>query len=618
MTQRLFSFDTETALIVDNNIPPIICLSYATDEDKTGIVTGSQIAEVIEAVCERGDLLIAHNAAFDLGVLVRAFPRLWKPLTKAMDEKRIICTRIRERLSKIAKGGSGDGITVLPSGERVAKLSLAGLAHKYLDLDLSADKSEDSVRYRYSDFREIPLSDWPEEAIRYAIMDSVIALQIYWAQEKTEPEHYHNQFEQVSADFALNIMGAEGILLDPLKIESVKKKLEDSVLPVKARLQAANLMKDDTLKTAAIRERVQRAYQALGQPAPKTDGGAVSVSAQAIQESGDIVLQDVVSWKEAQKVLSTYIPHLQAASELDRRVRTRYDVLKVTGRTSSSKPNIQNLPRASGVRDCFIAEPGTLFVLCDYEAAEMRTLCTAYRFATGQVSPLEAMYRQDPRFDAHTWFAARLLGKSYEEGKQLKRERNKEFLERRQQAKAANFGFPGGLGAASFQQYARGYGLEMTVDEANTLREQWIDIWQFAPYFQACNDFAERGYVETPGSLRRRGFASFTESCNYLFSSLLADAAKRAVYRTVKECYADEDSALFGSRPVAFIHDEIIIQSRRSIASDAALRLSEIMVEELEAATNVPAIAEPALCSYWAKEAEPLYSQEGKLVEWMP
>jgi len=615
MTQRLFAFDTETSLIVDNNIPPIVCLSYATDEDKTGIVTGAQIAEVIEKVCERGDLLIAHNAAFDLGVLVRAFPRLWKPLTKALEEDRVVCTRIRERLAKIAKGGSGDGITVLPSGERVAKLSLAGLAAKYLDLDISSDKNEDSVRYHYADLRDVPLDKWSQEAVRYAIMDSVLALQVYWAQERTHPEHYHNQYDQVRADFALYIMGAEGILLDPLKIESVKKGLEEAAIPVKARLEATGLMFEGKIKTSALRDRVQRAYQAIGQPAPKTDGGSVSISAQAIQECQDVALLDVVSWKEGQKVLSTYIPHLQAAAELDKRVRTRYDVLKVTGRTSSKNPNIQNLPRNAGIRDCFIAEPGTLLVLCDYEAAEMRTLCTAYRFATGQVSPLEAMYRKDPRFDAHTWFAARLLGKSYEEGKQLKRERDKNFLERRQQAKAANFGFPGGLGAASFQQYARGYGLELTVDEANTLREQWIDIWQFAPYFQACNDFADRGYVETPGSLRRRGFASFTESCNYLFSSLLADAAKRAVYRAVTECFAYEDSPLFGSRPVAFIHDEIIVQSRRANAAEAANRLSQIMVEELEAATNVPAIAEPALCAYWAKEAEPVY-QGTTLIEW--
>jgi DNA polymerase I-like protein with 3'-5' exonuclease and polymerase domains len=619
MTKRLFAFDTETELIVDNNIPPVICLSYATEDDKVGVAVGEQIPQIIEAVVSRGDTLIAHNASFDLGVLVRAFPQLWTPLSTALQEDRVVCTKIRERLYKIARGGSGDGAVLLPSGERVGKLSLAGLINKYCDVDIGASKQEDSVRYKYSELREVAVEEWPEEAVRYAILDSVYALQVYWAQERTiAADVLSNQYDQVRADFALYIMGAEGIPLDSSQIDAVKAGLEADLEPLKDRLESAGLMEKGSIKTSALSERIQRAYQRIGQPAPKTEKGAVSTSKQSIQESQDADLLDVIEWKERQKLLSTYVPALQASAEIDNRVRTRYDVLKVTGRTSSSSPNIQNLPRKGGVRDCFVADPGNLLVLCDYEAAEMRTLCTAYRFATGESSPLEQMYREDPHFDAHTWFASRLIDITYEEGKERKSNKDKRFLERRQQAKAANFGFPGGLGAAAFQQYARGYGLDLSVEEAHNLRENWIDIWRFSPYFEACNDFAERGYVETPGSLRRRGFASFTESCNYLFSSLLADAAKRAVYRVVIECFADPESALFGARPVAFIHDEIIIQAPKESAPTAGARLSEIMVEELEAVTGIPAIAEPALCRYWAKGAEPVYNEDGKLIPWEP
>ena len=619
MTTRLFAFDTETELIVDNNVPPVICLSYATEDDKVGVAVGEQIPKIIQSVVDRGDTLIAHNASFDLGVLVRAFPQLWAPLSTALNEDRVVCTKIRERLYKIAQGGSGDGAVLLPSGERVGKLSLAGLIHKYCDVDIGASKQEDSVRYRYSDLRETPVSEWSEEAVRYAILDSVYALQVYWAQEQTISESVlSNQFDQVRADFALYIMGAEGIPLDPSKIDAVKESLEADLDPIRLRLESAGLMANGSIKTHALSERIQRAYQRIGQPAPKTDKGAISTSKQSIQESQDADLLDIIEWKERQKLLSTYIPALQASAEIDNRVRTRYDVLKVTGRTSSSSPNVQNLPRKGGVRDCFVADPGNLLVLCDYEAAEMRTLCTAYRFATGEASPLEQMYREDPHFDAHTWFASRLIDITYEQGVSRKKKKNKDFLERRQQAKAANFGFPGGLGASAFQQYARGYGLDLSLEEAHNLRENWIDIWRFAPYFEACNDFAERGYVETPGSLRRRGFASFTESCNYLFSSLLADAAKRAVYRVVLECFSDTESALFGARPVAFIHDEIIIQAPEEKAASAGARLSEIMVEELEAVTDLPAVAEPALCRFWAKGAEPVYDEAGQLIPWEP
>src|SRR5690606_31806601 len=106
---------------------------------------------------------------------------------------------------------------------------------------------------------------------------------------------------------------------------------------------------------------------------------------------------------------------------------------------------------------------------------------------------------------------------------------------------------------------------------------------------------------------------------------LLGDLAKAAVRRISRECYdrnyrvpeyahenskkskyAGGQSPLYGSHLIVFQHDEVIPELVESQAHDAAMRLSEIMIEEemfycpdLVAACKAP----PALMRKWYKSA---------------
>ena len=52
-------------------------------------------------------------------------------------------------------------------------------------------------------------------------------------------------------------------------------------------------------------------------------------------------------------------------------------------------------------------------------------------------------------------------------------ETNQVTKEWRQEAKAANFGFPGGLGTKTFIQFSSGYGLEISESEAMRMKDAW-------------------------------------------------------------------------------------------------------------------------------------------------
>jgi hypothetical protein len=114
-----------------------------------------------------------------------------------------------------------------------------------------------------------------------------------------------------------------------------------------------------------------------------------------------------------------------------------------------------------------------------------------------------------------------------------------------------------------------------------------------------------------------RGDVGYTDGCNHLFQHLAAQGAKRALYRAAKEAYAEPDSAFFGSRPVVFVHDEIIAEVPEGRAAAASSRLAQIMCEEMALLIpDVKITASPTLMRYWTKDAVETYDTDGTLVPW--
>jgi len=126
------------------------------------------------------------------------------------------------------------------------------------------------------------------------------------------------------------------------------------------------------------------------------------------------------------------------------------------------------------------------------------------------------------------------------------------------------------------------------------------------------------GRVDQLFSDRIRGGCYYNAAANSFFQGLGADAAKRALYLVSRACYAEPGSVLYGSRPIAFVHDEIILETADTPrAHDVAVELGRVMVEGAnEFLPNVPARVEPLLARCWSKRAKPTYDTNGRLVPW--
>jgi DNA polymerase-1 len=222
--------------------------------------------------------------------------------------------------------------------------------------------------------------------------------------------------------------------------------------------------------------------------------------------------------------------------------------------------------------------------------------------------------------DLHLHFAAQILGISYEEALKRQKEKDPEIKQTRQTAKAANFGYPGGMGANSFRSFAKGYGLNLSEKQAGKLKEDWFLAWpEMRDYFRFIHTTIgdEIGTIEQFVSKRKRGGVRFTQACNSMFQGLAADGAKEALFEVSRRCYTEPESALYGSRPVMFIHDEIVLESPQDLASKAADELALVMRERMSRFTpDIPIKTTVAIMDRWYKEADETRNERGELQIW--
>jgi len=351
-------------------------------------------------------------------------------------------------------------------------------------------------------------------------------------------------------------------------------------------------------------------------------------------------------WKET----NTFIRALKnAALNLDGRIRYTLNGFVSTGRSSSKNPNMQNLKRDGAVRRCVIPNEDHLFIISDYSNAEMRTLAQVNYDEQKGYSLLAKEYRKDKKFDPHLFAAFKMYNiekraqMTFEGAKAIYKDRGhplyKEMKKYRTLAKILNFGLAGGLSHVGFVSYARGYKVYLTLKESQKLCEMWLQVWaEMTQYFNSRSEIqkqntrgeyiyseAQRTYIFKQSG-RARFCKKYTVACNTPFQGIAADGAKEAVIRVFEECLFSKQSALYGCKPLLFVHDEIVLEcpfdgsekSRRE-ATNAADRLSKIMEEAMEAYTpDIPALAEVSLSNVWTKDAESDRQEDGTLSVYIP
>lgn len=638
----IFVFDTETYPIKPGlQAPPIVCGQYDTDGEQQTIELAKTFRATIRNAL-KSSTLVAHNAAYDMACVCASYPEMIPLVFQAYSEDRITCTSIRERLIRIGQG------TMF----RMRKRSLLDVAERYkIDHDYKQKDGhkEEYWRTRYCQLESLPVSEWPADAVRYAKEDARVTRLVYLEQQKVAPALLVDQFRQSRADFWLYLSTCHGMRVDQRYVSEITKKLEEEYTQTRSRLLGYGLVRPDgsrSVKKATARMRQACIDTNLDIPITKTGKeklakelisqeeaqlNYVSLDADACRATGDQPLVDYARFGS----LKTLRARAQTLSKADNMpIQPRFDVLKETGRTSSSKGStkpgravmawgdqVQNVNREPGLRECYKPRTGKLFVSCDWASAELHTLAQACLYM-GIDSNLARVLNSGR--DAHMSFGAAMKGWDYQQaldalqGKESPIDKTA-AKEARQMAKAGNFGFPGGLGVAKFRLYAsKTYGVVLSERQAYELKSAWFGFYpEMRTYFNRINELikSQQPLVHHISG-RLRGDIRYTSACNSFFQGLAADMAKDCGFDVAKQCYSDASSPLFGSRIVNFIHDEFILEVDENKAHEAATHLNMTMDNfGKKWCPGVPVKAEPAVSRRWRKGAEPVY-RNNRLIPW--
>lgn len=237
----------------------------------------------------------------------------------------------------------------------------------------------------------------------------------------------------------------------------------------------------------------------------------------------------------------------------------------VTGRTSSSNPNFQQIPRDKELKSIFCSNDSDwLFVCADYSQAELR-----FAALIADVKEMKRAYLAGE--DLHTNIAAVVNGIP-------KKEVTKE---QRTAAKAVNFGFLYGMSAASFVNYAKqSYGVIISQEDANRFREHYFELYpELQDYYIKVDD--ELWNYGTQSSVMQRDYIvdiekyrnkykhqeMYRAAINFPVQSSASDYVLCALYSIMT------DEKLKGHIKVCgTVHDSIIMLVKRDINEKATAK----------------------------------------------
>ena len=461
MHKRLIPIDYETRLITaDHPAPKPVCLSYVEDGEEF-ILLADEIEDFLYAkLNNRKVCLVAHNMKFEMLVTYEWYPALREAIWQAYADKRLICTMVDEKI-----------INNFANKQTQHRFDLATLTQKYLGVDISAGKAEpDAWRLRYAELEGVPLADWPQAAIDYSIQDSVYTLAIY------EHQHMYRKpalsYKSTRADFVLGLAANRGMTVDSGRSALLEKELKEKLAPGYAFLEEMGFGALCPL-TGKFKKKIKVFKEYIEENVEKvatTDKGSVKVTAEALShyipiEEADVNFQRVLSifinMSVYEKILSTFIPALKNAAKEGGLIRTNYNPVVSTGRTSSSgsklypSANIQQMPReikgvTFDIRACYKARDGFKLVSIDYGGLELCATAHQLNEVYGHSRMKDLLNEGDYPMDLHSRFAAQVmsmeLNTKIDYVHFLEHKKEKKYALYRQICKALNLGFPGGIG----------------------------------------------------------------------------------------------------------------------------------------------------------------------------
>lgn len=541
----------------------ILCVSVTTWDDNgeirgTWVVTGEAIPELL-CMSVWPKMAIAHNGKYD---------QLW-----AYEQYGIIPpvtwdTMLAEHLI------DSEG----PKGLKI-------LGAKYLHIpDWSIDLKDPA---------SVPLP----ELLEYAAMDTAVTAGIYLCQQ---PNARLMSDLMMPAHRALLRAEIEGVGLDLEGAKELRSDLQRQDRDITERVSVHGPA--DTPGQVG-----KLLYETLGLPVlERTPTGRPRVSGSVLRRLDHPIADMLADRTKIRKGISAFLtPWIEAVDPEDPRLYSTFRLAgTATGRLSSggaegaSGINLQQIPRDPRYKRLIQARSGYILAELDYSQIELRVAA----HLSGDAQMLD-IYRTGG--DIHTTTAKAVTGKQFIG----KSDRTK--------AKAVNFGFLYGMGAASFRDYARdSYGVELSEEEAIEYRKRFFDLYSGLPKWhrRVKEEALKNGYVETLfGRIR------YLDGIRYWPGSQRGTALRQAVNTSVQSLASDMMILALGminrlivgkydAKIIATVHDSVLLEIKEEGSENIARKVKYIMehlpLKHFGVKLNVPIEAGLSMGRRWGEMEE--------------
>ena len=475
------------------------------------------------------------------------------------------------------------------------------------------------LKYLATAFLDVPhqnIKDWgdvcgnvhSQEFYDYAVSDSTWAWQLYELfSPRIEREGLHHVFYDIEMPFVfcLQDMEINGVLLDVDKLTELRIKLIKQVETLQIKLcELAEIdyfyqYLFDRTKTLICEFNFNSPQQLskllrekftldLGRP---SESGYCSVDSKTLNKhKANEFVKTLIEYRQVLSFCNKFVNVLPTFIKPDGRIHTSFRNTLVTGRLSSSSPNLQQLPKDNTgpvkIRECIVSPPGKSLICCDYSGQELRVLAEE----SGDMTMIEAFYKnQDLHLTtANKFFNLNIPDEVLIVGHPLHEETKKKYKTERDKSKVINFGI-------SYGKTAYGFSKDWAISQKEAQR--FIDKYfegfpDVKKRIDRCNlDLRRQGYVVNLAGRRRRfpGYNSANnytrakmerQAFNYLIQSFSADMMKSGANKVRQLIISHPE---WECKMLLSIHDEYIYEINDECVKEAV----PLIKREIESAVQM-------------------------------
>lgn len=415
----------------------------------------------------------------------------------------------------------------------------------------------------------------PNDVYEYACEDADVTLKLKnILADKLKEKECEELFYNIEMPLVpvLTKMEYDGVCLDTESLKESAKRFTEELINIEKEITELAGQEFNISSPKQVGEILFDKMKIVEKP-KKTKTGQYVTSEEVLQslKGKHKIVERILDYRGLKKLLSTYIEALpELINPRTGKIHTSFNqTVTVTGRLSSSNPNLQNIPirddNGKEIRKAFIPEEGCMFFSADYSQIELRIMA----HLSGDANMIESF---NEGLDIHAATAAKIYKKDVSEV--TKTERSK--------SKTANFGIIYGIsvfGLAERMMVPRAEAKELidgyfaTFPSVKEYMNKSIEVAREKMYTETI--FKRRCYLPdiNSGNSVVRGYAE-RNAINAPIQGSAADIVKVAMINI----YNRFEREGIRSKMILQVHDELNF----SVYPNEKEKVEQIVIEEME------------------------------------